>query len=167
MVWSNTKTIVMVMTRSSSKCVRSLNPVRVRHVKFFSLVVTLWCILYYRIRATDSNDIFEILIFGHFDHFWPLGRSKVVIFKKLSNIIDRGLIRSQIGRRIWICLKILDFRSFWPLLTTLYGQKWSFFKFYQKYIKWGSFVAKMFTESRHAFGNSFFGQVHQLRPLTV
>ena len=64
-------------------------------------------------------------------------------------------------------LKKLDFWSFWPLLTTLYGQKWSFFKFYQKYIKWGSFVAKMFTESRHAFGNSFFGQVHQFRPFRM
>ena len=71
---------------------------RVRHLKILCLVVILWTSSHYYIRATDFNDTFEILIFGHFDHFWPLGRSKVVIFKKLSNIIDQGLIRGQIER---------------------------------------------------------------------
>ena len=60
--------------------IRFTDQTSVRHVEILCLVVTLWTSLYYSIRLTDSNDIFEILIFGHFDHFWPLGRSKVVIF---------------------------------------------------------------------------------------
>ena len=125
--WEGGRYISDIISRTCRP--RSVEP-SVRHVEILCLVVILWTSLYYSIRPTDSNDIFEILIFGHFDHFWPLGRSKVVIFKKLSNIIDQGLIRSQIGRWIWIYLQKLNFLSFWPLWTSSYGQKWSFFKFY-------------------------------------
>ena len=51
-------------------------------------------------------------------------------------------------------LKNFNFRSFWPLWTTLYGQKWSFFKFYQKYVIWGLFEAKLYAEFGFVFENS-------------